>query len=421
MDAYTIASVILTLAVLIAYINHRFVRIPASIAIMLGALSISLFLLILDGFTRISIATDLSHLLLRTDFHGLLLNGMLSFLLFAGAMHIDLSYLKSGRWEIGILAVFSTIASTILIGYCMYALLPLLGIHMPLINCLLFGALISPTDPIAVLSITKQMNAPRRLQTIISGESLFNDGVAIVIFVTLFNLVVKHEQPTLKLISEMFVQQAVGGIIFGTILGLLATQLLRHCREVNIVILIMVAIVTGGYHLAIALDISGPLAMVVSGIIVGNEMHKIFADNYCKQIILFWDIIDELLNAALFLLIGFEMLTIKASTVGFIAMLGIIPLVLLIRWITVAIPIRILSVWRHQMPYTISVLTWGGLRGGLAVALALSIPRGDDRGFTLALTYSVVVFSIIIQGLSMKPLARKATSAAISEQQNQHA
>lgn len=418
MDAYTIASVILTLAILIAYINHRFVHIPASIAIMLGALSISLFLIVLDNFTQVSIAKDLSHLLMRTDFHNLLLNGMLSFLLFAGAMHIDLPLLKSGRWEISILAIFSTIASTVLIGYSLFALLPLLGIHLPLLNCLLFGALISPTDPIAVLSITKQMNAPRRLQTIISGESLFNDGVAIVLFVTLFNLTIHHQQPTIKLVTEMFIRQAVGGIIFGTLLGLLATQLLKHCREINIIILIMIGIVTGGYHLAIALDISGPLAMVMAGILVGNGMHKIFAESYCKQIVIFWDIIDELLNAALFLLIGFEMLAIKATTVSIIAMLGAIPLVLAARWITVAIPIRLMAIWRHQMPYAVSVLTWGGLRGGLAVALALSIPNGHDRNFILALTYSVVVFSIIIQGLTMRPLARKATQAAISEQQH---
>lgn len=415
MDAYTIASIILTLAVLIAYINHRFIQIPASIAVMLGALSISLFLIIIDNVTSVSIAKDLSHLLMRTDFHNLLLNGMLSFLLFAGAMHIDLSHLKSQRWEIGTLAIFSTIVSTLLIGYAVYYLLPLLGMHIPLLDCLLFGALISPTDPIAVLSITKQINAPRRLETIISGESLFNDGVAIVIFVILFNLVVHHQSPTFSLVAEMFVREAIGGIVFGTLLGLITTQLLKQCREINIIILITVAIVTGGYHLALAIGVSGPLAMVMAGILVGNGMHKIFAESYCKQIIIFWDIIDELLNAALFLLIGFEMLTIKTTTVTFIAMIGVIPLALLVRWVTVAIPIKLLERWRHQLPYSVSILTWGGLRGGLAVALALSIPHSHDRNFMLALTYSIVVFSIIVQGLTMKPLARKAMNAMLPE------
>ena len=412
MNTYTIASIVLSLAVLIAYLNHRFIRIPASIAIMFSAICISLTLILLEQFTDIHVVSDLSHLLFRTDFHNLLLNGMLSFLLFAGAMHIDLSLLKSERWEIAALSLVSTLTSALLVGYSAYYLLPLIGLPLPLIDCLLFGALISPTDPIAVLSIIKEVNAPKRLQTIISGESLFNDGVAIVLFVTLLSLKTSHTSVHLNAVLTLFLHSALGGIAFGTILGGMTTLLLRQCREINIIILTTIAVVTGGYHLALSLNVSGPLAMVVAGIIVGNGIHRVFAEVYCKQVMLFWDIIDELLNAALFLLIGFEMLVIHATATSLIAMLAAIPVVLLARLITVGIPIRLINLVRHQMPLSVRVLTWGGLRGGLAIALVLSLPHNDHRELILAMTYSVVVFSILIQGLTMKPLARRATHAS---------
>jgi CPA1 family monovalent cation:H+ antiporter len=411
MDTYTIASIILCLATFIAFINHRFIRIPASIAIMLGAITLSLLLIIIDKLTPLHLTSLITHTLAHADFRALLLNGMLSFLLFAGAMHIDLSHLKSERREIAVLALISTLASALLIGYSAFYLLPLLGLSTPLITCLLFGALISPTDPIAVLSIFKSINAPRRLQTIVSGESLFNDGVGIVLFITLLELSQASATISLGHVAGLFLREAVGGMAFGIALGYFTTFLLQQCREINISILVTIAMVAGGYHLATALDISGPLAMVVTGIYVGHRVHHDFNEADKTQLVAFWDIIDELLNAALFLLIGFEMLTIHTSLEGIIAMLGAIPLVLVTRFITVAIPMLFLKRKRSPLPYTLSILTWGGLRGGLAIALALSLPYQAHCSLILALTYSVVIFSIAIQGITIKPLARKAIRA----------
>ena len=421
MDTYTIASVILTMAIMIAYLNYRFIHIPSTIAIMIGALFISLVVLIIDHTTNTDIAHGFVLVLKQTDFHSLLLNGMLSFLLFAGAMHINVPLLKSQKWEISVLSIFSTIASTILVGIAVYYLLPIIGlkIHVPMLYCLIFGALISPTDPIAVIAIIKEVNAPKRLDTIISGESLFNDGVAIVLFVTLYDLAINHVPATAANIATLFAERAVGGILFGLALGFFTSLLIRKCRDVNIIILVTIGVVMGGYHLALSIDISGPLAMVVTGIIVGDRLHTTFAETYCKQVILFWDVIDELLNASLFLLIGFEMLTVSAHAMQVVAMLCAIPIVLIVRFITVAIPIKVLDLFRPKIPHAIRILTWGGLRGGLAVALVLSLPHGNRyREFLLTMTYGVVAFAIIIQGLSMKGLAKKATAATLKLQKH---
>lgn len=415
MNTYTLASIILSLAILIAFLNYRFVRLPSTIAIMIGALIISFVCIILEHTGAANVIGEIKYLLMKTNFHSLLLNGMLSFLLFAGGMHIDGSILKSEKWEIGLLSAFSTIASTFVVGFLIYYFIPILGlkVHVPLLYCLLFGALISPTDPIATLAIVKEINAPRRLETIISGESLFNDGVAIVIFVTLFELAIQGGAVTTENILRLFAERALGGLAFGVVLGYVAIFLLKQCREINIIILLTLAIVTGGYNAALALHISGPLAIIVTGIMVGNKMHHIFAEVYCKQIILFWDIIDELLNAVLFLLIGFEVIAIQVTPMQIVAMLCAIPIVLFARFITVALPVEGMRLHKEKLPYTIRLLTWGGLRGGLAVALALSLPQNEYRDFLIAMTYGVVAFAIIVQGLTLKPLARKAKRAAL--------
>lgn len=415
MDVYTLTSIILTLAIFIAYINHRFIRIPTTIAIMIGAILISVISIIIEHTTQISFVNTIKSLLIRTDFHNLLLNGMLSFFLFAGAIHIDLSTLKSEKWEITTLSLFSTTASTIIVGFATYYLLPLMGleIHLPLLYCLLFGALISPTDPIAVLAIVKEINAPKRLDTIISGEALFNDGIAIVLFVTLFDLAFNHVPVTTDNIISLFAQRAIGGLAFGVALGYIATFLIKACRDTNIIILITIAIVMGGYNLAMAINISGPLAMVAAGIIVGDKLQKHLSKENYNAVSIFWNIIDELLNAVLFLLIGFEMLVLHTRDLQYVAIICSIPIVLASRFITVAIPIKILQLFgRKTLPYTVRLLSWGGLRGGLAIALALSMKHDQYRGFILAMTYGVVAFSIIIQGLSVKPLAKRAKRAA---------
>lgn len=407
MDPYTLTAIVLSLAVLIAIINHHTIKLQMTIAIMAGSLLISLFLLILEhiGFSNIAIHTK--ELLLETHFHRLLINGMLSFLLFAGALTIDFEHFKNQIWEIGILATITTIFSTGLIGVALYALLPLFHINMPLLFCFLFGALISPTDPIAVLATFKEVNAPKKLETCVAGESLFNDGVGIVIFLTLYQLTFNGAPITFSSVSQLFLQQAIGGIGFGLILGFLAKKLITLAQDHRIAILITLAIVTGGYNLALTLSVSGPLAMVVAGIFVANTTRS---DNVSGQDILhlFWEIIDDILNAVLFLLIGFELLVIHVSWGNSLLALSAIPLVLLARLVTVAIPMKLLQLTRTPEPFTITILTWGGLRGGLAVALALSLPSSSYRDLILLMTFAVVAFAIIIQGITIKPLAKLA-------------
>ncbi len=411
MSAYTLASIILTLAVGIAYINHRYIKMQSTIAIMAGSLLISLILIILQHSGFPSIADRSKNLLIAINFHNILINGMLSFLLFAGALSIDFSNLKSRQWEIGILASLSTIASVLLIATSIYYLLPLLGITLPYLYCLLFGALISPTDPIAVLATFKQIGAPKNLEVCVAGESLFNDGVGIVIFLTIYQLTFQGTSITFQKVSLLFLEQAVGGIVYGALLGTIAHRLIKNIKEAKMMILITLATVTGGYTLALALHISGPLAMVVAGILIGNKVRSnLTQQEPNKSLSIFWEIIDELLNAMLFLLIGFELLNINIDRIQFAAIVLTIPLVLLIRLITVAIPMKLIQIRKVHEPYTISMLVWGGLRGGLAVALALALPQTPYRELILQITYGVVVFAIIVQGLTIKSLAKLTCS-----------
>lgn len=409
MNPYTLASIILTLAIIIGYINHRYIKLQSTIAIMAGSLLISLLFLILQHTGVANIADKTKSILIQTDFHSLLINGMLSFLLFAGSLTIDSSILKTRKWEIGILASLSTIASTLLVATAIYYILPLLGLSLPYLYCLLFGALISPTDPIAVLATFKEISAPKNLEVCVAGESLFNDGVGIVIFLTIYQLVFNHQAITFQNVSLLFLEQAVGGIAYGVILGFIAHQLVKNIKDPKTIILITLAIVTGGYTFALSIDISGPLAMVIAGIFIGNRVRTTVTEEKRNEVLkIFWEVVDELLNAVLFLLIGFELLNINIVDFKFSAVLIAIPLVLLIRLITVAIPMKFIQARKTHEPYTISVLTWGGLRGGLAVALALTLPPSHYRELILAMTYGVVVFAVIVQGLTIKPLAKLA-------------
>ncbi|WP_423062928.1 cation:proton antiporter [Candidiatus Paracoxiella cheracis] len=405
MDTYTLSSIILTLAVIIGYLNHRFIQMQSTIAIMTAALGLSAILLILQHFGIANIAIKTEAIVANINFPDLLLKGMLSFLLFAGALTIDFSSLKDQKWEIGILSSLSTIVSALIVGILVYYLLPLLSIHLPLLYCLLFGALISPTDPIAVLATFKKIGVPKALKVCVAGESLFNDGVGIVIFATLYALTFNGTPITFEQVSLLFLKQAVGGIAYGLLLGYVTNWLIKSINDHRIAILLTLGAVTGGYAFALWLGISGPLAMVVTGILVGNKnIHK-KQTKMSESLDIFWEVIDEILNAVLFLLIGFELLNIQASGLQIIAILGAIPLVLFVRLLTVAIPMKLIQLRRQHNPYTIAILTWGGLRGGLAVALALSLPPSDYRNFILAMTYGVVAFAVIVQGLSIKPLA----------------
>lgn len=414
MNIYNVAAIILTLAIMAAYFNFRYIKIQQTIAIMASSLILSLFLIVIGnlGFTHID--KDIARTLESIDFHSLLINGMLSFLLFAAALHIDINQLSKQKWEIGILATASTIFSTLMIGMMSYYLLHWLGIQMEFIYCLLFGALISPTDPIAVLGLFKQLDAPKALHTAVAGESLFNDGVGIVIFLTIYELAFSSgAHISFTSVSLLFLRQAIGGIIYGVLIGLAAYNMMKPINDHKIEILITIAIATGGYALAQVMDISGPLAMVVSGIFIGNKGRNFHMSKKSRDSLdMFWELVDEILNAVLFLLIGFELLLVDAVSTEILAALLAIPMILLVRFITVGIPMSIFKRYKKYYPCTISILVWGGLRGGLAVALALALPLGKERSIILAMTYAVVMFSIIVQGMTIKPLIAKAKGAS---------
>ncbi|MEO7885368.1 MAG: sodium:proton antiporter, partial [Polaromonas sp.] len=347
------------------------------------------------------------------DFSDVLMRGMLSLLLFASALHVDLSALKSYRWQVGGLALVGTLASTIVVGFGMWLALPLVGITMPLVYCLLFGSLISPTDPIAVMGILKTAGAPRNLELVIAGESLFNDGVGVVLFALLLGVAVNGAWPTTSEAAGLLLQEAGGGIAFGLVLGWVTYRLLKSIDQYQVEVLLTLAAVMGGYTLANHLHVSGPLAMVVCGLMVGNAGRALaMSDETRKYVDMFWELLDEILNAVLFVLIGLEVVLIDFSIPLVAGGAVAIAITLLARWLTVGLPVKALgSRYFRLPPGSPGVLTWGGLRGGISVALALSLPEvaasPSTRANVLALTYCVVVFSVLVQGLTIGRFVRR--------------
>ncbi|NUP12397.1 MAG: sodium:proton antiporter [Polyangiaceae bacterium] len=406
MNAFETLAALLTLAAVFAYVNHRWIRQPASIALMAMALGLSVGLLLLDRI-GLAEAENLTRVLDRINFDDTLLHGMLGALLFAGALHIRLRDLREERLAVSVLAVAGTLLSTLLVGGLSYAALAALGHPVAFGYCLLFGAIISPTDPIAVLGILKQANVPKSLETQISGESLFNDGVGVVIFITVLGIVTRGEA-TIGETALLFVREAIGGIAFGLATGYATFFLLRSIDHYQTELLLTLALVLGGYALAERLHVSAPLAAVVAGLVIGNEgrahgMSDVTRDHLDK----FWSLVDEVLNAVLFILVGLEVIRLTLTRDTVVTGLLMIPLVLLARFLSVAAPVQLLGGRRVFARGTIALLTWGGLRGGISVALALSIPEGPTKGFIVTMTYFVVVFSILVQGLTLGQLARK--------------
>lgn len=405
MNFYTIASSILTIAIIIGYINHRFIKMQTTTAITIGALIISFALIIIGMFGFTGLEHNVTNMLHQIPFHDVLIKGMLSFLLFAGALRIDINHLFEQKWEIGILAFVGTIVSAILVGSLIYYVLPLFGIHISFIYCMLFGALISPTDPIAVLATFKELGAPKKLTVIVEGESLFNDGVGIVIFITIYQLAFTGHAITWQATSLLFLRQAIGGIVYGIAVGLVAYWLIKPIDDHKIEILITLLVVTAAYTFANFIGISGPLAMVVAGIFIGNRGRNFsMSKKTVESLDTFWELVEEILNAALFLLIGLELLTIHIDHYLLIAAALAIPLVLLVRILIVTIPMSIFKIWRTYPNGSVRVLIWGGLRGGLAFALALALPVGPHRNLILGMTYAVVAFAIVVQGITIRPL-----------------
>src|SRR5210317_1566548 len=397
MKLFNILAVLITLSAVFSYINHRFIRLPTTIGVMVIALLVSLGLIAL-GPLGFGLKEDARLLLNSIDFDETLLHGMLSFLLFAGALHVNLADLARQKYIIGTLATLGVIGSTFIVGFTSLWVLGWLGIELPFIYCLLFGALISPTDPIAVRGILKKAGVPESLETKITGESLFNDGVAVVVFLVILEIATGTQGITAASVAALFLKEVVGGLIFGLLIGAIAYWMLKSVENYQVEVLITLALVTGGFALADVLHLSGPIAIVVAGLLIGNHGRMLaMSDEVRDHLDNFWELVDEILNAVLFVLIGLEVLILTFNRAYILAGIILIPLLLAVRFVSVGIPVVILKRFRTFSPHVIKILTWGGLRGGISVALALSLPAGENREAILAVTYAIVVFSIIVQ------------------------
>ena len=407
MNLFHILALLLAIAALFSYLNHRFLRLPTTIGIMMIALLFSLGLLMLNPL--VDGLEDKVVLMLRSvDFDATVLHGMLGFLLFAGALHVNLTDLAEQRWMISFLATFGIIGSTAIIGILSWWAFDLTGLEVPFIDCLLFGALISPTDPIAVLGILKQVGAPKSLEAKITGESLFNDGVAIMVFLVIASIATGNDHISAWNVIGLFLREAAGGVLFGLAAGFVAYRMLRDVDNYQVEILITLALVTSGYALAEKLQLSAPIAIVVAGLLIGNHGKLLpMPERTREHLDTFWVLMDEILNAVLFVLIGLEMLVLVFREQYLAAGLIAIPIVLLARFITVGLPITLMRRFRNFSPNAVKIITWGGLRGGFSIALALSLPAGGVRDTLVAITYIVVVFSILVQGLTIGRLIKR--------------
>ena len=414
-------AILITAAALFSYLNQRFIRLPTTIGLMVIALVLSVVLVLIGALGWPALRLEAEAFLRGIDFHETLMQGMLSFLLFAGALHVNLTDLREQKWIIGLLATLGVVISTFLIGGFTYWLMNLLGLNLPFIYCLVFGALISPTDPIAVLGILKTTHAPKTLKTKITGESLFNDGVGVVIFLVLTGIAAGNQPVTAGSVALMLATEALGGIGFGLVIGGITYFLLRSINNYSVEVLITLALVTGGYALASALHLSGPIAMVVAGLLIGNHGRRSAMSEITRlHVDTFWELVDELLNAVLFVLIGLEVLILSFKTSYFQAALVLVPAVLLARLVSVSVPVLLLHKIREFSPGIIPIMTWGGLRGGISVALALSLPLGPEREIILAITYLIVVFSITVQGLTIGRVIRHWSGEPVTGAQAQH-
>ncbi len=408
---FNLFALLITLATVFGYINHRWLGLPHTIGLVIIALAVSVTILLTDvAFPALRLETTVRQILTEIDFEDTLMKGILSFLLFAGALHVDLEALLKRRWAISLLATVGVVTSTLIITGLMFYGFGILGFEVPLVYCVVFGTLISPTDPVAVMSILKQVRVPETLEAKIAGESLFNDGVGVVLFTVLVSVATggdEHGKMSLTGAAELLAMEALGGIALGLVVGYSAYRAMKVINEHNLEVLITLSLVMATYSLASQLHVSGPLAVVVSGLFIGNHGKRFGMSAETRlHIDTFWSLVDEILNSLLFLAIGFELvaITITGQIVG--AAVLAIPVVLLARWVSVTGPIMLLGMRREFTKGAIPVLTWGGLRGGISVALALSLPVSPVKPMLLATTYGVVIFSIIIQGLTLEKIVR---------------
>ncbi|QYH38444.1 sodium:proton antiporter [Algoriphagus sp. NBT04N3] len=411
MEIFTIITILTILSALFAYINTKFLKLPFTIGLMIIAMLFTLVILIL-GYFESAVLEQSKSLIQSIDFKTVLLEIMLSFLLFAGALHTKLDELAKQRGPIMLFATFGVLLSTFLIGTLFYFLAELTGHPIAYIYCLLFGALISPTDPIAVLGILKEANAPKKLEIKIVGESLFNDGVGVVVFLVLLSIAQRGiASVEAEEVGLLFFEEVFGGLALGLVLGWLAFKLMKSIDHYETEVLLTLALVMGLYALASYLHFSGPLAVVVAGILIGNKSPETawssVTQNYVDK---FWELIDVFLNAILFVLIGLELLIITINAEYILLGVLAIPIALASRYLALSGPIILFRKKLDFIPKTGLLMTWGGIRGGISIALALSLEPIMERELFLTVTYVIVVFSIIIQGLSIGPLVKKILS-----------
>lgn len=434
LDVFEILGLLLTLTALLAWINVKFLKFPPTIGVMALALVVSLGLVGLHAVPGIEFDDWAEDVVASIDFESILLDVMLAFLLFAGALHVDINDLRQQKWIVGVLATLGVLASTLAVGTMAWLILPLVGFEIRFVEACLFGAVVTPTDPIAVLGLMKRAGAPRSLELKVTGESLFNDGIGVVVFLTLLGLAyptaghgggaVESAGSAAADIAVLFLVEVGGGLLAGLVAGIIAYHLIKRVNEYTVEILITLALVVGTYTLCGAVSIagshlSGPLAMVVAGLLMGNRGRVTgMSETTREHVDTFWELIDEILNALLFVLMGLEVLILSLTGRALLAGLMMIPVVLLARSLAVVGGVGLLkaSGLRHEFtPGARRVLIWAGLRGGISVALALAIPATIDgapnpaREPLLAITYAVVAFSIIVQGLTVQLVVRLAT------------
>ena len=408
MGLFEIAAVLIVLTALFSYVNYRTIGLPTTIGVMVISMLVSLGIAGMGMFGLGAVQRQSAEILGGIDFNKALLHGMLSFLLFAGALHIKLEELSGQKWLVALLATAGVVASTFLVGGLSWLLLEVLGIPIPFIHCLLFGALISPTDPVAVLGILKTAGIPKSLEIKIAGESLFNDGIGVVVFLILLELSGGGVDVTVRKVFSLFLTETVGGAALGLLFGFLAYRMLKGVNNYQVEVIITLALVMGGYTLADKIHTSGPIAIVVAGLLIGNRGRAFAMSDLTREHLdAFWELVDGILTAVLFLLIGLEIQVIPFNRGYVIAGIAGIGVILLARWISVGLTVGALRPFRRFSPGAVRILTWGGLRGGISVALALSLPVGPQRDVILVMTYITVVFSIIVQGLSLGKIVKR--------------
>ncbi|WP_435416384.1 cation:proton antiporter [Polaribacter aestuariivivens] len=413
MDYFFITTVLIVLSAAFGYINTKFLKLPTTIGLMLITIVFTLAVLVLGYFDDTLLIKE-RELITSIDFKTVLLDIMLSFLLFAGALHTNFQQLKIQRKPVLIFATLGTLVSTFLAGIFVFYLLKMIQLDVDFIYCLLFGALISPTDPIAVLGIMKKVGAPKNLETKIVGESLFNDGVGVVVFLTIYQIAKGGTEISATHIAELFLVEVIGGIILGLVIGWITYRLLKSIDEYDTEVIITLAAVMGGTLIAQKLHVSAPLAMVTAGLIVGTDtVRKSSMSEVTEQYVdKFWELIDVLLNTILFVMIGMEILVLTLNATYILAGFIAIPLLLLARYISLLLPIKIYAKKLGFVPKTNLIMTWGGLRGGISIALALSLTQNMERDLFLVITYIIVVFSILVQGLTVGKLIKKYAKEA---------